>query len=85
MAFLEECQVICWYLFRPFEKCGGTLYSGVLKFFSTQNQVPQKFIEMSRVIYLIEALSVVILETLKRFSQSEKDWFKISDFCFNFE
>ena len=34
-------------------------------FFSTQNQVPQIFIEMGRVIYRFEALPVVIRTTLK--------------------
>ena len=40
-------------LFRPFEKSGGTLYLGVLVFFSwfsKQNQIPQIIIGTGRVI-----------------------------------
>ena len=48
-------------MFRSFEKYEGTLYSSVLVFFflfSTRNHVPQKLIEMGRIIYHINFLSV---------------------------
>ena len=56
-------------LFRPFEKLGGTYYSGVFIFlFSKPIQVPQVILGMGRVIY-VEAHSVVIRTTLRVFEQ----------------
>ena len=50
-------------LFRPFEKWGGTLFSGVIVFLlSTQNQVPQIIMGIGR---MIKILIWRILERIK--------------------
>ena len=59
------------FVFRPFEKWGGTLYPGVLVFlfflFSTHNQLPQILMGMGRVMYQIKTLTVMIRATFKSF------------------
>ena len=52
---------LVYHFLRLFENLGGTLYSGVLVFFtSTQNQVAQRITELGWVIYHNKAHSVVI-------------------------
>ena len=76
-------------MFRAFEKWEGTVYSGVFFLFSTQNQVPQIFIAIGRVIYHIKVLLIVIRTILKNlksiFFSVEKSRFEIFDFWSNLE